>query len=155
MERHMSKAEQLEQFIDRLGLRHFAGKEFTPYWSRVRNGVKNSIPHESLWPNIIRTIVVLDEIRERCGSPIRLTSTYRSPAYNAAVGGEPNSYHMRFMAIDFQSDKTTPARLRRIADDLRGHPFDLPANDDFCFNGGIGLYETFVHIDTRDFNRDW
>lgn len=30
----------------------------------------------------------------------RVTSTYRSPAHNKAVGGVPNSYHLRGRAID-------------------------------------------------------
>ena len=30
----------------------------------------------------------------------RVTSTYRSPAHNRAVGGVPNSYHLRGRAID-------------------------------------------------------
>jgi hypothetical protein len=30
-----TKAQQLEEFIDRLGLRHFKGSEYTPYWTKT------------------------------------------------------------------------------------------------------------------------
>lgn len=35
----------------------------------------------------------LDELRERAGVPIIITSSYRSPAYNKSVGGATNSAH--------------------------------------------------------------
>jgi peptidase M15-like protein len=116
----MTKAQQLEEFIDRLGLRHFKGNEFTPYWSSTRKGVKNSIPHESLWPNIMPTLIVLDEFRERLGVTINFNSTYRSPAYNAAVGGEPASFHMQCRAIDFRGDSGTPQEWAKQLRSWRG-----------------------------------
>ncbi len=152
----MTKEKQLEGFIEGLKLRYFKGKEFTPYWSRTRSGVKNSCPHESLWPNIAKTIIVLDEIRHLAKQSISITSTYRSPAYNKAVGGEGNSFHMKFNAIDFQCSKITPLSLWRIARSLRGKRFDLRADGaTFIFRGGLGLYPTFVHIDTRGNDANW
>lgn len=35
----------------------------------------------------------LDELRETCGIPFRVTSSYRSPAHNAKVGGANDSSH--------------------------------------------------------------
>lgn len=32
---------------------------------------------------------------------LQITSGYRSPAHNAAVGGAPNSYHVQGLAFDF------------------------------------------------------
>lgn len=151
----MSTATELERFIDRLGLRHFKGKEFTPYWSRKRGSVSNTVPPESLWQNIVPTMIVLDEVREVVGKRITLTSTYRSPAYNRAVGGEPMSFHMRFMAVDFQSS-VSPTVLAKAAKLLRGKKFQLPGNaGEFVFRGGIGVYPTFVHIDTRGRDANW
>ncbi len=158
----MTKEQQLEEFIDSLELRYFKGKEFTPYWSRTRQykgkPVKNSIPQQDLWPNIVKTVIVLDEIRHQSGFPIQLTSTYRSPMYNIAVGGEPNSFHMRFMAIDFTSEKVSMSRLHGLARSMRGKKFDLRnKGDTFEFHGGIGLYvkSNFIHIDTRGYDANW
>ena len=151
-----TKAEQHEEFIDRLGLRHFNGAEFTPYWSRTRNGVKNSVPHESLWPNIIPTLIVLDELRETLGAVITLTSTYRSPAYNAAIKGEPGSFHMKYRAIDFQCASGSPSQWAQRLKSFRGRSFTLPGNGGtFAFRGGVGLYPTFVHVDTRGTDANW
>lgn len=141
---------ELEVFIDRLGLRHFKGREFTPYWDSKRGKVKNTVPPSPLWPRIVPTLIVLDEVRERLGYAIRLTSTYRKPAYNAAVGGEPNSFHMRFMAVDWQGRHGSPPMWAACVKSLRGKRFVLPGNGgDFLFGGGVGVYPTFVHVDCR------
>jgi len=151
----MTKVQQLEQFIDSLGLRYFKGREFTPYWSRVKNGVKNSIPHESLWPNIVQTLIIADEVRHKLGAPMAVTSSYRSPAYNKAVGGAPASLHLRFNALDLSC--SSPAKAAAIADSLRGKVFANPTSGGgtFIFAGGIGTYPSFVHIDTRGYDADW
>jgi len=114
------------------------------------------VPPRALWPNIAKALVVLDQIRHIAGEPISMTSTYRSPEYNKAVGGAAQSYHMRFMAIDFQSRKVTAALLGEIARSLRNKSFIMPiTGEKFVFKGGIEEYHTFVHIDTRGFNVDW
>lgn len=44
----------------------------------------------------------LDPIRERWGKPIIVTSGYRCPELNAAVGGAPTSQHMKGEAADIK-----------------------------------------------------
>ncbi|MDB5269095.1 MAG: hypothetical protein JWP58_2135 [Hymenobacter sp.] len=153
-----SQDQRLEQFIDGLQLAHFRGREFTPYWSRVHNGVQNSIPPEELWPNIVPTLVVLNALRQQLGASITLTSTYRSKAYNQAVGGEPNSFHQRFQAIDFTCAAGSPcswaAALRQYRNTLFTNPH---TGETFRFQGGIGTYrrQNFVHLDTRGSQANW
>lgn len=139
-------ADTLEHFIDGLNLRYFKGREFTPYWDRTRNGIKNTVPPASLWPNIVPTLQVLNLLRTRLGTPLYLNSTYRSSAYNRAVGGVGDSMHSQFRAIDFSSDHVSPRRLHQYLMELRRNGI---------FKGGLGLYQTFVHIDTRGRNADW
>jgi uncharacterized protein YcbK (DUF882 family) len=148
----------LEDYIDSLGLRYFKGAELTPYWSRKRKTGSNSAPPKSLWPNIVETLVVLDEIRHRAGKGLVITSSYRSPEYNRAVGGARFSQHVVFNAIDFQASGGTvrPLSLAVTARGLRGETFINPITKKrFKFAGGIGIYSTFVHIDTRGHNTDW
>lgn len=45
-------------------------------------------------------VLVLDPIREAWGQPLIVTSGYRSPQLNAAVGGVPTSAHMEGYAVD-------------------------------------------------------
>lgn len=154
----LTKAQQHEVFIDRLGLRHFRGIEFTPYWNRLRGSVKNSVPPESLWLHIIPTIIILDELRQELGVPITLLSLYRSPTYNDAVGGEPASLHMSYKAIDFTCRSGTPATWASKLKSWRGRQFKLPENTgSFEFHGGVGVYANskFVHLDTRGRDADW
>lgn len=47
---------------------------------------------------------VLEPARQAYGKPIRVTSGYRSERLNKAVGGKPNSQHMRGQAADLQAD---------------------------------------------------
>ena len=153
----LSKAKQLERFIDALGLRYFAGREFTPYWSRSRRGVRNGVPPEVLWRNVIPVLVVLDHFRHAHGAPVSMTSTYRRPAYNAVLPDTaPDSYHMDFVAIDFQSTKGTPAQWAARLDAMRGKRYPLPSGQGLIeFRGGIGIYDTFCHVDTRGYDFDW
>lgn len=148
---------QLERFIDSLGLKHFVGAEFTPYWSRKRKGVSNSCPPVKLWPNIVKTLYALDNIRFMLGQPVEILSSYRDEDYNAAVGGERNSYHMRFMAIDFTSENVSTDELWKVAKKQRGQVFTLPDGSQFTFQGGIGYYPKshFIHIDCRGFESNW
>lgn len=47
---------------------------------------------------------VLEPARQVYGKPIRVTSGYRSERLNKAVGGKPNSQHMRGQAADLVCD---------------------------------------------------
>lgn len=44
---------------------------------------------------------VLDPLREAIGTPITITSGYRSPEVNRAIGGSKTSQHMLGEAVDF------------------------------------------------------
>ncbi|GAB3307601.1 D-Ala-D-Ala carboxypeptidase family metallohydrolase [Hymenobacter tenuis] len=153
-----SPAQEFERFIDNLKLAHFRGREFTPYWSRISGGVKNSLPPKELWPNIVPTLVVLNALRAQLQAPVLLTSTYRSPAYNRAVGGEPKSFHQTFQAIDFTCTVGSPCRWAGLLRQLRNTAFTNPlTGKPFTFQGGIGIYrrKNFVHLDTRGYRADW
>jgi hypothetical protein len=50
--------------------------------------------------NAIRLAKVWGGVRDRFGSPIRITSGYRPPHVNRAVGGARNSQHLYFRALD-------------------------------------------------------
>lgn len=86
---------------------------------------------------------LLDLIREEFGKPIIVNSGYRSPAHNMKVGGVPNSYHVLGMAADIRPKNLDDLpRLQRLADSIN-------------FNGGVGFYDTFVHVDVRPMRARW
>ena len=128
--------------------RHFNADEFESYFATQRKGVKNSTPPQPLWKNIVPVLRVVDELRESYGRPCRILSSYRSPAYNKAVGGAQFSQHKEFSALDITFDGLNTQRVyeRLIAWRKAGK-----------FVGGLGLYPTsgFIHIDTRGRNSTW
>lgn len=145
------KTEELESRFaaefDSWGIRYFKAHELLYLGARNSSPNspafgKNHLPPEELWQNIKPTIKVLDALRHRIGAPIQVLSLYRSPAYNAAIGGATKSMHMRFNAIDFFVKNTTlnPAQW---ADMLK----QMQVQGEF--NGWIGIYPSFVHVDTR------
>ena len=44
--------------------------------------------------SVTSIIHLLDKLRQAFGHPIRVNSGYRSPNYNASIGGAKTSYHM-------------------------------------------------------------
>lgn len=142
--------ERFRDFIEPAGLVHFDAAEFLVLGSGHFNtgpafGL-NTAPPESLWPNIVPTARVLDELRERLDAPIRITSAYRSPAYNAAIGGKQHSWHVQFRACDITVDGVS---VSKVADTL------MKMRNEKIFLGGIGRYARFTHVDTRGVNQNW
>lgn len=142
--------EKFVGFVASLGLRHFVADELLTLGGQNAAGSckgLNEYPPELLWSNISPTAAVLDKLRVELAAPIHFLSAYRSPEYNRCIAGSAaNSFHMRYQAIDFVCDAGTPstwaAKLREYRN--RG-----------VFLGGIGVYRSFVHVDTRGVNRDW
>lgn len=107
----------------------------------------NTLPPPALWKNMKLTIQTLDRLRDVLGQPIYILSAYRNTTYNKLVGGVPDSLHIQFNALDFYAGGTTrPAHWATVLKDMR-------VNGDF--KGGIGVYSTYVHLDTRGENVDW
>lgn len=145
--------DQFADFINSLNLRHFAPYEFLVMGSRHNDPNspcrgKNTMPPQALWPNIAKTAQILDDFRRRIGSPVRISNAYRSLAYNKCIGGATSSQHMRFNALDFSVEgNSRPSDWARLLRSMR--------DDEGLFLGGVGLYATFVHLDTRGSNADW
>ena len=67
--------------------------------------IKN-VPNDPIvMENLEYTIEQLDELRRLYEHPIIITSGYRCPALNKAVGGKPNSQHVKGQAADIKWDE--------------------------------------------------
>lgn len=86
---------------------------------------------------------VLETIREHFDKPVYINSAYRNPAYNAMVGGAKHSMHMYGMAADIHINGVTPKQIAEYANTL------MPDR------GGIGIYNSFCHIDVRTTKARW
>lgn len=89
-------------------------------------------------------IDALELLREKVGAPIVVTSGYRCSSHNRAVGGKPGSVHMTGKAADVLCEGVSVDTIRYAAE-------SIPAFDD----GGIGRYDSFTHLDTRNYRARW
>lgn len=79
---------------------HFDLSEFTISQTAARLGIDNTPPPDVV-ERLKHTAQGLEGIRILLGVPIIISSGYRSPALNAAVGGSKTSQHMTGEAVDF------------------------------------------------------
>lgn len=63
-------------------------------------GINNTPPAEIV-ANLRRLAQGLDHVRELLGHPLEISSGYRCPMLNVAVGGSPDSQHVQGLAADF------------------------------------------------------
>lgn len=88
-----------------------------------------------------KLVEYLQQIRDHFGKPVYLTA-YRCPTHNARTpNAATNSRHIYGQAADFHIDGVTPAEIAKYAESIGVK--------------GIGLYDTFVHIDTRESKSFW
>lgn len=83
----------------------------------------------------------LQKIRDHFGNPIVILA-YRCPTHNARTpNASPTSRHCMGMAADFHIDGVPCTEIAKFAESIGIK--------------GIGLYDDFVHIDTRDNKSFW
>ncbi len=85
---------------------------------------------------------VLQKIRDYFGKAVKITSGYRTPAYDRRVGGSGGGYHTKGCAADIIISGVKPIKIAAYADLLLGD------------RGGIecaayGECRGYVHIDLR------
>lgn len=86
-------------------------------------------------------VAILQKIRDETGAPV-YPNAYRCPEHNAEVpNAGKTSLHMQGMAADISVKGVTPLEVAKIAESIGVK--------------GIGLYDTFVHVDTRTTKFFW
>ena len=89
----------------------------------------------------------LQIIRDHFGKPITINSGYRSPAHNEKIGGVKDSYHTKGMASDIVIEGIRPYVLAK--------QIQLLIDSGKLHQGGIGIYDSFVHYDIRGHFARW
>ena len=90
-------------------------------------------------PELVRRLQIA---RDRIGRPIVITSGYRCPEHNRAVGGASNSQHLYGTAADVKCPGLTVQELYNVLEPL------FP-------DGGVGRYSGHVHVDVRGTKARW
>lgn len=78
---------------------HFTLAELTASNKALQLGLDNTPPPE-LMPRLVLTAEMLERIRSTLNTPITVTSGYRGPDVNRAVGGVTSSDHTQGHAAD-------------------------------------------------------
>lgn len=78
---------------------HFSLEEMTVSETAARRGISNT-PPAAIVQTLRKTCALLEQIRRLVSRPVVVTSGYRSPAVNTAVGGAANSAHVYGRAAD-------------------------------------------------------
>lgn len=109
---------------------------------------KNGTPvPKSLHLNMVALAQNLQVIRDKIGKPIIINSAYRTTDYNKKIGGATQSQHLTASAADIRVEGMTSVALHKVILEL--------IKEGKIHNGGLGLYNTFVHYDIRKTPKRW
>lgn len=117
------------------------GGSFT--WGEATRNATRIPATQAIVDNIIGLARALQPARDRLNRPFQITSWYRPPAINAAVGGASRSQHLYGKAADIQVQGLSG---RQVANALM-----------LSWPGGIGIYSNIpniIHLDTGP-KRTW
>lgn len=92
---------------------HFTLAELCNSQAAARNRLDNR-PGDKEIANLKRLAELLEQIRKLVGKPINVSSAYRSPAVNKAVGGSKTSAHMKGLAADITVSGMTAKALATL-----------------------------------------
>ena len=106
----------------------------------------SDIPNTALL-NIVELARNLEVLRTAINKPIVINSGYRSPKYNAKIGGVKDSQHLRGTAADIRVAGMTPKELAEVIEEL--------IKRKKMKEGGIGIYPNFTHYDIRGIKARW
>lgn len=85
--------------------KNFTLKEFSKSMTATRLGIDNTPEDEHLENAKLLFEKVVQPVRERFGIT-RISSGYRGPELNKAIGGSTKSQHCKGQAVDFECDGT-------------------------------------------------
>lgn len=91
----------------------------------------------------IQLLEALENVREYFKAPVTITSGCRCESHNYKIGGASDSQHTKGRAADFKVQGKTPQEVHDFL--CRMYP------DRF----GIGLYDSWVHFDSRSQKARW
>jgi uncharacterized protein YcbK (DUF882 family) len=111
-------------------MKYFTLKELTKSATASRLKIDNT-PDANVIQNLNALVNnILDPLREAYGKPIIVSSGYRCPKLNKAVGGVPTSQHMLGQAADIHTVSDSVEDNKKLYELIR--KLDLPV--DQCIN---------------------
>ena len=111
--------------------------DISKHFSRSEIACKCKDPKCTFASIDIEQLALLEKVREHFKKPIRVNSGCRCHYHNIDIGGAEYSKHRNANATDITIDGVTPSDIAHYANTI------MPDH------GGIIIYETFCHLDTR------
>jgi hypothetical protein len=125
--------------------KHITLTEATKSNTATRLGINNTPNEATIETMKITAEKVFEPLREILGA-IRVSSFYRSPDLNRAIGGSKSSQHCKGEAIDMQAIHVSNKRLFEVA-------CELSAWDQIIWEFGNDTNPDWVHISFSKRNR--
>ena len=121
-------------------------KNFSLYEFRCRDKQQTPV-HESLYKNVVELAQNLQHLRDCIEEPISINSSYRTEAHNKSVNGSLSSQHLKAKAADIVVKNLEPIDVAETIKFL--------IKNGIMKEGGVGIYDTFVHYDIRGTKARW
>ena len=104
--------------------KYFTLEEFLTSSTARQKSLEN-LPSFEIVENLKELAAFLDDMREAWGSGINVSSGFRCPKLNEAVGGQPTSLHKKGLAADLQpANGDFEAFKKFVVDYLKDKMFD-------------------------------
>ena len=97
--------------------------------------------------NVKEVAKQLQFIRNQVEKPIKINSAYRCLEHNRSIGSNDTSQHVLGKAVDIVIAEFIPIEVNNLLDVF------IESGD--IKQGGLGLYNTFVHYDIRGTKARW
>jgi uncharacterized protein YcbK (DUF882 family) len=109
-------------------------RTLSTYFRRQEFACKCGCGFDTIDAGLIR---ILEAVRREFHTPVYINSACRCEAHNKVVGGSPTSQHVKGRAADIRVPGRTSSEVAKFVEEFMDG------------EGGIGVYETFVHVDSR------
>lgn len=127
--------------------KHFTLAELTASQTAIRLGIDNTEISETIYDNLqLLCERVLEPVREEFGVTI-ITSGYRCPELNQAIGGAPESQHIDGCAADFRIPNVNPHIVAQWMVE------NLQAYDQIIQEHGRWVHASYVAIKQQRFDQ--
>lgn len=102
---------------------------------------------EEVRSNLLELANNLEVLRAHFNAPVTVNSAYRTPEYNASIGGAKNSQHILGKAADVV--------IKGVSPDEVADAIEFLIEVGLMKEGGVGRYDTFTHYDIRGTKARW
>lgn len=121
--------------------KYISYKEATKSQTATRLGIDNKPTEDHLAAMKHVASEVFDKVRAHFGVPLGVSSFYRGPELNKAIGGSKTSQHMKGEAIDIDADMYGGVTNKEIFDYIK---------DNLIFDQLIDEYDySWIHVSLR------